>query len=324
MDRVTTPVPRALKLFWAGFGLVVIAGAAYLQYLGPIKPPATLPARQADGAIPAPSPMLLAASAVDPAWKIPHPGPYGITPMRYYAARPATTTTTAGKPEIAIMVAGLGYALAPGLAAVKTLPPAVSLGFSPYGAHDAALTLAARKAGHETILGLPMQVNNSPDITEGDQALHAGASPATNLKRLDWALSRIQGYAGVTDAIGMTVPETFMTHPHAASWLAGQISASGLFLVAATPGASLPSGVTGRSATIVIDPDSGTSAITNDLNLLVSTAIAKGSAIGVITEPTRAGIATLAAWLRSPSTSHVSLVPVSTLADPGASAAGSP
>ncbi|MEE3502580.1 divergent polysaccharide deacetylase family protein [Acidiphilium acidophilum] len=321
MDRVTTPVPRALKLFWGGFGLVVIAGAAYLQYLGPIKPPATLPARQADGAIPAPSPMLLAASAVDPAWKIPHPGPYGITPMRYYAARPATATA-AGKPEIAILVAGLGYALAPGLAAVKTLPPAVSLGLSPYGVHDAALALAARKAGHETILGLPMQVNDAPDITEGDQALHAGASSATNLKRLDWALSRIQGYAGVTDAIGVTVPETFMTHPHAASWLAGQISASGLFLIAASPGAALPSGVTGQSATIVIDPATGTSAIVNDLNLLVSTAIAKGSAIGVITEPTRAGIATLAAWLRSPSTSHVSLVPVSTLAE--ASAAGSP
>jgi len=316
VDRMTPP--RSVKLFWACIILIAALGAAYLQYLGPVEPTPHLAARGDALAIPAPSPMLLAASPVNPAWKLPHPGPYGVTPMRYYAAR---AIAPSGAPEIALMVAGLGEALAPSMAAVNDLPPAVSLALSPYGAHDAAIEAAARKAGHETILGLPMEVNGEPDITEGDQSLRAGAATSANLKRLDWALSRIQGYAGVTDAIGMAVPETFLGHPHAAHWLATQLAASGLFLIVATPGAPVPNGVAGQAATVTINPDDGTASITTALDRLAQTATTRGHAIGVITDPDRQGIATIAAWLHGKAAQHLALVPVSAIADPATSAA---
>ncbi|MGC9269945.1 divergent polysaccharide deacetylase family protein, partial [Acidiphilium sp.] len=304
-------IPPALKLFWGGVAAVLVIGGAVLQFLGPIPP--KLPPRAADGAIPAPSPLLEMASGVDPHWLIPHPGAYGVLPMQYYAAR---TVARPDVPRIAIMVAGLGYALGPGLDAVRDLPPAVSLAVSPYGVHDAAIAAAARKAGHETLMGLPMQVDGGPDITAGDRALRAGGSGAHNLERLDWALSRLSGYAGVTDAIGLTVPELFMTHKRAAAWLAGQLTADGLFMVIAEPTIASPDGVDSRSADVVIDPSQGRAAEAASLSQLANTALTRGSALGVLLNPTPPAIAALATWCQSLTGQHIALVPVSALVAP--------
>ncbi len=71
-------------------------------------------------------------------------------------ARPLvfTGTVPAGTPRIAIVVANLGLDAATTDAAIRTLPPAVTLSFSPYGdALDAAAT-RAKAAGHEVLLQL--------------------------------------------------------------------------------------------------------------------------------------------------------------------------
>ena len=265
--------------------------------------------------IPGPSPILLAASSVDPAWKIPHPGPYGVTPMRYYAARVAPAKNL---PHIAIMVAGIGYAKAPSLDAVHDLPPAVSLALTPYGAHIARIAAASRMAGHETIMGLPMQVTGEPAATAGDQALHAGSSTSHDHKRLDWMLSRVAGYAGTTDAIGLAAPETYLTHPVATGWLVKHLAADGLFLVVAARGIKAPPGVAGREADILIDPGQGVAAEKKALARLGAIAMAKGSALGVLTMPAPRAIRVLAAWCAGLKTQGLALVPVSALATQGA------
>ncbi|MDD2876461.1 MAG: divergent polysaccharide deacetylase family protein [Acidiphilium sp.] len=306
-------IPASLKLFWSGIAALLVIGVTWLQILGPIQPVPALVPRGATSGIPVPSPVLLVASSVNPHWKIPHPSPYGVTPMDYYAARAAAPSDM---PRVAIMVGGIGYALAPSLDAVRDLPPQISLALSPYGAHDDAIAEAARAAGHETLMGLPMQVNGEPDITAGDQALHAGSGTAHNLKRLDWALSRVTGYAGVTDAIGLTAPETFLWHKHAAAWLAGQLVQAGVFMVIAVPNTPTPGGMNNRVADTTIDPAQGVATETAALNQLATIAITKGRALGVLMIPTPPAIATLASWCKGLAAQHIALVPVSALAAP--------
>ncbi|MCF3948369.1 divergent polysaccharide deacetylase family protein [Acidiphilium sp. AL] len=304
-------IPRSLAAFWIAILTIVILGAGWLQYLGPIKSRLHPAPQQGAAGIPAPSPFLLAASPVDPAWKIPHPGPYGVVPMRYYAAR--ASLPTENLPYIAIMVAGLGDAKAASLAAVRDLPPAVSLALTPYGAHIARIEVAARAAGHETILGLPMQVAGEPATTAGDQALHAGSSAMRNHKRLDWALSRVAGYAGTTDAVGLAAPETYLAHPSAAAWLAKHLAADGVFLIVATPGIKLPSGIAGRRADILIHPSQGVAAEKQALGRLAAIATQKGSAFGVLAMPAPRAIRVLATWCKGLKAHGYTLVPVSAL-----------
>lgn len=303
-------LPPSLKLFWGAVIGIVLLGAAILQILGPIQPKIVFVPRKAGAGIPAPSPVLSAASSADPQWKIPHPGPYGVTPMRYYAAR---ATAPAGMPQVAILVGGVGYALVPSNAAVHDLPAAISLALSPYAPHIDAIAKAARAAGHETLMGLPMQVDGEPDTTAGDQALRASAVTAHNLKRLDWALSRESGYAGVTDAIGLSVPEQFLIHPHAGAWLAAQLARDGLFMVVASPGVASPAGMNDRTADVTIDPAQGGTAEAASLDHLTTIAQAKGSALGILSSPTERSIAILADWCKQLASQHIALVPVSAL-----------
>lgn len=304
-------IPRSLKLFWAAIGGIFLVAVLWLQHLGPPAPVQKLAARPKHG-IPPPSPVLLATASVNPLWQIPHPGPYGVTPMQYYAAvKPPATD----QPRIAILVGGIGYALAPGLAAVRHLPPQVSLALTPYGAHIQVLATAARMAGHETLMGLPMQVDHQPDVTAGDQAMQVTSLPADNHKRLDWALSRAQGYAGAADVIGLAAPETFLSHRHAATWLAGHLAHDGLFLVVADQNAAPPADADVRIANGIIDPAQGAGAEKAALRQLRTVALARGSALGVLLAPTRRSIAILAAWCKTLSGHSITLVPVSALAD---------
>lgn len=308
-------IPRSLVAFWIAVLAFAILGVGWLAYLGPIRPRKDLAARSGTEGIPGPSPNLLIAASVGGVWKIPHPGRYGVTPMRYYAARAVAAENL---PHIAVMVAGLGYAKSPSLDAVHDLPPAVSLALTPYGAHIATIAAASRAAGHETIMGLPMQVKGEPAATAGDQALRAGSSATHNHERLDWALSRVAGYAGTTDAIGLAAPETYLTHPVATGWLAKHLAADGLFLIVAAPGVGMPPGIAGRRADILIDPGKGIAAEKKALARLGAIAAEKGSALGVLTMPAPRAIRVLAAWCAGLTTQGLALVPVSALATPGA------
>ncbi|HQU10317.1 MAG TPA: divergent polysaccharide deacetylase family protein, partial [Acidiphilium sp.] len=163
-------IARSVGRFWAGVGLATVIGGATLAVLGsplPAKPPRTTLLRHLyHGAIPPPDPKLLVGSPANPAWMIPQQS--GKTsPMTYYAA-PAHIAD--GLHRVAILVGGIGEALTPSLDAVTSLPPSVSLALTPYGPHLQQVAIAARKAGHETLLGLPMETSREPTVTEGDEA----------------------------------------------------------------------------------------------------------------------------------------------------------
>jgi polysaccharide deacetylase 2 family uncharacterized protein YibQ len=125
----------------------------------------------------------------------------GLKPFTVYAAE-ADRLKAAKMPVVAIVVSGLGVGAAKTTDAIMKLPPAVTLAFTPYGSDPARLAERARAQGHEILLQIPMEPFDYPDNDPGPQTLLTSLAAEQNLDRLDWHLSRFQGYAGVANFMG--------------------------------------------------------------------------------------------------------------------------
>lgn len=332
-------LPRGLIGFWIVIITIVAAGIGYLQYLGPpmaaavpahvklaaapaplkLKPlphPAVLqPAPTGMGSappkktpVPPPASKLLTTAASNPKPLAPQINPAGAPPIQpaTTASLPAPEVTPSlmpGVPRIAIMVSGLGDDDTLSLLAASLLPPEISFALSPYGKHLQVAAAAARANGHEMLLVLPMP------------GLIAKAPVAQNQAMLDWSLSKIQGYIGVTDAYGPAMGGGFMGDKAATAWLMSNLAHHGLFFIDGNPVADQPQFAWGRSADVVIDagqPDNETS----QMALLVTEAEAQHAALGILIDPTPEALQAVADWSKSLVNQDIQLVPVSALVQP--------
>ena len=87
-------------------------------------------------------------------------------------------------------------------AAIQQLPSPVSLAFAPYASDLKAWIDRARAAGHEVMLQLPMEPFDYPVNDPGPYTLLTSLSVEDNIDRLEWLLSRVTGYIGVTNYMG--------------------------------------------------------------------------------------------------------------------------
>ena len=102
-------------------------------------------------------------------------------------------------PLIAIVIDDLGVAPARIQPAVH-LPAAMTMAVLPY-AHAAARAAAeARAMGHEVLVHLPMEADGEQD--PGGQALLEGLTPQEFNRRVQWNLSRFEGYIGLNNHMG--------------------------------------------------------------------------------------------------------------------------
>lgn len=112
---------------------------------------------------------------------------------------PATGAPARAVPAIAIVIDDLG---ADGIDTRRAiaLPKEVSLSFLPYP--DAAPEFAREgfRAGHQILVHVPMEPDGKTD--PGPNALLTSLDSATNISRLEWALSRIPGFSGVNNHEG--------------------------------------------------------------------------------------------------------------------------
>ena len=137
---------------------------------------------------------------------------YGMVPVSAEGLKPFTAYAAAGgdadrakaarMPVIAVVIGGLGVGAAKTTDAIMKLPPAVTLGFTPYGSDPGKLVERARMQRHEVLLQIPMEPFDYPDNDPGPQTLLATASAEQNLDRLLWHLSRFQGYVGIANFMG--------------------------------------------------------------------------------------------------------------------------
>jgi uncharacterized protein len=330
---------RALALASAGLVCALAAGALAITVLGkvnrpgvsldlsmpppplrqlfaprpntePTTPPVTINKKLLAGEVLVADPALIENSPLGP---LPRIADDGRTPMEAYAAPAA-----AGKFRIAIVVSGLGLSPKATAAALDSLPTPVNLAFAPYAADVQHWVSEARRLGHEVLLEVPMEPQDFPDSDPGPHTLRSGVERDTNPQRLNWALSRFTGYAGVTNLLG----RRFLADAEALSPIMTELARRGLYFYdndAASQSAAAD--VAGQSGTAFADA-SGTldgiqaaAEIDKQLSDLESGARTDGSAIGSASlYPV--SLARIALWAKGLEKRGFVLVPVSAIVRP--------
>ncbi len=122
---------------------------------------------------------------------VPSPDKNGRTPFRAYAK---SFTPDKNRRYISLVVGGLG--LNPQLTrrAISELPGPITLSFAANAPGLQGWIDKARAHGHEVLIELPME--ESPDV---ERPLSVQQGKVSNLKHLDYHLSRAQGYFAVTN-----------------------------------------------------------------------------------------------------------------------------
>lgn len=340
-----SPPARALALFWA----VVLGGVAALVvvlallgapprheaiHAGAAPPatemaavpssraaPAATPVMPAPGVPPAADPALLEAAQDFPGQDLPRIGPDGRKPMQVYAGAAGRGEK---RPRVGLVLGGIGLSAADSTAAIEQLPAAVTLAFSPYAQNPVGLAQAARAHGHEILISLPLEPQGYPLNDEGPETLLTGAAPADNARRLEWALSRLTGYAGATGALDGLHGERFAGEKMLFEGLQHDLAARGLFYIDPRPGAAPPEFVPGRAVDLVVDAPPGEAAIAAALEALSRRALEHGTALGLADLPRPVTVSRIAIWAGSLTEQGLALVPASALvAAPGSPAMGS-
>jgi len=342
---------RGLGRFWLLVLAVLGLGAAILQSLGPPLPPtqqpvaaaagpqeklepprvvhpdlagrtaeATVPpeqrpGRDTPGPVADPDPGLLAPDPAAPDRSLPVIAVDGRAPMRAYAAGFDPTTT---RPRVGVVVAGIGMNEADSMAAIRTLPSAATLAISPYAGNLDRLLSAARLAGHEYLLSIPMEPQGFPTNDPDDHhALMSTLPPQQNITRLRWVLSRLAGYVGVSSALGPMRGERLMGEPEQRDFVLGEIARRGLLFVDARPAQPGLPRAWNRSVDVVIDDDPVDDAsLDARLDQLAKLARDRGLALGLVTVPRPKTLERIAAWSDTLLGNGLILAPVSAMVQP--------
>ncbi len=241
----------------------------------------------------------------------------GRTPMHEYAAG---FDPTSRRPRVGILVAGIGMSQADSLSAVHLLPGPVTLAISPYATNTDRLLAMARLAEHEYLLSIAMEPQGYPVNDPDDRrALMSSLPLAENLTRLHWALSRIAGYVGVTNALGPMRGERLADMADQFGAMLKDVAARGLLFVDARPGQPGGRLAWNRSVDLVID-DQPLDQATLDSRLETLSKMAKdnGSALGLVSLPRPMTMARVVAWSNTLADKGLVLAPVSALVRPPA------
>jgi polysaccharide deacetylase 2 family uncharacterized protein YibQ len=140
--------------------------------------------------------LLTPDAAPGTATKAPARAP--LPAWRRFAAR---VSLVPEKPMIAVVIDDLGLDT---MRTARTigLPSPLTLAFLPYGNRLPAESKAARTAGHELLIHMPMEPQGPTTADPGPQALMVELGPDEIRNRLDRALGRFSGYVGINNHMG--------------------------------------------------------------------------------------------------------------------------
>ncbi|MBR1169471.1 divergent polysaccharide deacetylase family protein [Bradyrhizobium liaoningense] len=237
----------------------------------------------------------------------------GLRPFTVYAAD-ADRAKAAKMPVVAIVIGGLGVGAAKTTDAIMKLPPAVTLAFTPYGSDPGKLAERARAQRHEIFLQIPMEPYDFPDNDPGPQTLLTSLSPDQNMDRLYWHLSRMQGYAGLTNFMGAR----FIATEPAMQPIIREAAKRGLgfFDDGSSPRSIAPQAAANQAVPfgkgdIAIDAVPTATEIDRALNKLESTARERGIAVGTASA-LPVSIERISAWTKTLGDRGILLVPLTT------------
>jgi polysaccharide deacetylase 2 family uncharacterized protein YibQ len=209
------------------------------------------------------------------------PGPGGLLPIIAADGRAswkayARPFTDDGRPKIALVIGGLGLNPDTTRQAIDSLPPEVTLSFSPYAENLQALVDRARAAGHEVMVEIPMEPLDYPDNDPGPYTLISSAQPEDIQNKLDWLMSRATGYFAVTNAFG----SKFLSQERAMKPFVQALRQRGVAFIDDGQAAARGDGLRRASLGARIDGNLDGDAIDSQLLSLEALALQSGAAMG--------------------------------------------
>ncbi len=245
---------------------------------------------------------------------IPRVSATGQTPFATYA-RPLDPGAATNLPKIAIVVTGLGINEQGSLDAIDALPDEATLAFAPYGKTLTTTVAAARTAGHEVLLEIPLEPFDFPQNDPGPQTLLTGEPLRANLDKLFWLMARFGGYVGIINNMGAR----FTASAADFSPIMEELGTRGLgYLDDGSSNRSLaPQLAAGNKvpfsrADLTIDANPSRQSILTALASLEARALENGEAIGIVSA-LPISVAAIAEWSRELEAKGILLVPASAL-----------
>ncbi len=319
----------------------LLPAAPKKMLMGPFAPPP--PSLSTQAPAPAPPETQAKQAATDPLPVIPHmeraaepapqaspdpafPAPRSAMPAKEAPPsheqffRPEAWARHAGEapvnpgraPVIAIVIDDMG--VVPGrVDAALALPPPMTMAVLPYAADAATVARKARAGGHEVLVHLPMEAGNGDD--PGPRALMGRHSREEFNQRLQWNLSRFEGYIGINNHMGSRLTQ----NPEAMAMLMAQVRRRGLLFLdsrtttrtlAAATGRSM--GVTSLERDIFLDNVITRETILAQLRKSEDIARRRGFAIA-IGHPHETTVAVLAEWSKDLEVRGFKLAPLSAI-----------
>ncbi|HSK40969.1 MAG TPA: divergent polysaccharide deacetylase family protein [Arenibaculum sp.] len=284
----------------------VVAREAARPTAPPNPPPPPRTAQSPPAAAPAPR---VAAAPVKPAE--PPDADTGTSVLSAAWQRHAVPAAEGqGRPAIAIVIDDMGVDRRRS-AQVVALPGPLTLAWLPYANDVRAQATAARMAGHELLVHMPMEPSGVAD--PGPGAMLTGLPPEELRRRLEVGLSAIDDYVGINNHMG----SRFTEDREAMALVLEEVGRRGLlFLDSRTSGRSvghalaremrLPAAV----RDVFIDHDMSPAAVRASLGKLEQVARRQGFAIG-IGHPHDVTIQALAEWLPGLEMRGFTRIPVS-------------
>ena len=219
-----------------------------------------------------------------------------------------------GVAKIAVVIDDVGLNR-PNARETLALPGPLTLAFMTYAPSPGELTRAARAAGHELLVHVPMQPSDTA-TDPGPKVLSGAFDRAELLARLEWGLSRFDGYVGINNHMG----SAFTRDSEGMRAVLGELKRRGLiFLDSRTIASSLAGplakemGVAHATRDVFLDNQRDVAAIRAQLAEAERIAQETGSAVA-IGHPYDETIQALKAWLPTLGDKNIALVPISALA----------
>lgn len=125
----------------------------------------------------------------------------GETTGHAWRARAVPPPANARPPYVALLIDDAGLDRK-GTQRAIALPGPVTLSFMSYASELSDQSAAARAAGHEVMLHLPMEPLDTKRNNPGPNALYVSLDAAELQKRLAWHLDRFSDYVGVNNHMG--------------------------------------------------------------------------------------------------------------------------
>jgi polysaccharide deacetylase 2 family uncharacterized protein YibQ len=307
------PLGLLFLLALVGGGIFLVSFPAHHDATAPgTSTPRAIMAKSAQAQAPAPA-------RVPPEKAVPAPGPVkeaALAPPTPSRAEPTwqrfavAPPPEGGRPLVAVVLDDLGLDRVRTAGAIR-LPGPVTLSFMTYADGLPRQTEAARGAGHELLLHVPMEaVDRHED--PGPHALYTALSRDKIIERLRWGLGRFDGFVGINNHMG----SKFTADPQGMAPVIEELRARGLLFLdsrttAKSAGVRLAEadGVPHAGRDVFLDDDLAPAAITRQLALVEAVARRRGSAIA-IGHAHDTTLAALRAWLPSLAGKGLALVPL--------------